>query len=181
MAGEREPQHSGSVRPSKSPAEVLAMGKKPNQTGVHLPRCFPSRTASTAARKTPSRPSATHAVNRCLRLAVHGPSRAVPESVWPSCLPGVLGAGSGWLGWATGSSTAQTRTLLGLGGKTPFLMPAPDRDGLGVGRPDACGSADMTGPRTRDGRSEWGYCLEAARKQSLYLQLARTRPAFGHG
>lgn len=164
MAGEREPQHSGSVRPSKSPAEVLRMAGTPHQTGIHLPRCFPSRPASTAARKTPSRPSATHAVNSRLCFAVHGPSRAVSKSACSGCLPGVLGAGSGWLGLAAGSSTAQTRTLLGLGGNTPFLMPAPDRDGLGVGRPDACGSADMAGPRCRDGRGEWGYWLEAGRK-----------------
>jgi hypothetical protein len=48
--------------------------------------------------------------------------------------------------WAW-SRTAQTRTLLGLGGKIPLARPEldPDRDedGFGVGRPDACGIADM--------------------------------------
>lgn len=142
MAEGREPQQRGSVRPSKSPAEVPKMAETRNQTGIHLPRYFPSKTASTRARNTPTTPKTRHAEMRDWpgMFAFGFPLKPV----CPDCLPGVLGTGSGWLGSAAGFNTAQMRTLLGRGGKTPFLMRVLDWDGLGVGRPDACGIADMT-------------------------------------
>lgn len=153
MAEGREPQQRGSVRPSKSPAEVLGMTGAPNQTGIHLPRYFPSTTASRRARKTPTTPKSGHAERR--NPAAMLVSGLPLKPAWPRCLPDVLGAGSGWLALASGSSTAQTRTLLGRGGNTPFLMRVPDWDGLGVGRPDACGIADMTLASKSGGVAGW--------------------------